>query len=281
MSRYILSLLTLCGFSFLIISAELNPADSKYWIVGGVPAGPGEYTPAARLGHRSYKLNQTNWFCGGTIISDRVILTAAHCFYSDAGSVNIVRLGELVFDSDKDDAQPEDFEVLETKAHPDFKYPVLYNDIGIVRLDGEIRYNRYKLPACLPLSNGDLVASFTAIGWGQITFSRFEQSKELRKVVLSNFGSVCGSTTDANEDIPQGYRADSQLCVGSPDHKDTCNGDSGGALLIPFKGDGCEFQIMGITSVGIACDTPNTPSLYTRVHFFQDWIKKELYNVDS
>uniref|UniRef100_A0A6P4EZN1 Serine protease snake-like n=1 Tax=Drosophila rhopaloa TaxID=1041015 RepID=A0A6P4EZN1_DRORH len=246
---------------------------------GGVPAAPKEYTPAARLGHRSSAKNQTKWFCGGTLISDRVVLTAAHCFYSDVGSVNIVRLGELVFDSDKDDAEPEDFEVLERKAHPDFRYPVLYNDIGIIRLSGEVRYNRYKLPACLPLSGGDQLASFTAIGWGQKGFTQYEQSKELRKVVLQNYGQSCRRTTEPSEDLPEGYKADSQLCVGSPGHKDTCNGDSGGPLLISYTGDGCQHQVMGITSIGIACDTPEFPSLYTRVHFFRDWIKKELANI--
>ncbi|XP_017008769.2 serine protease snake-like [Drosophila takahashii] len=275
MSTNIFLLILLTGFSFVVISALKDPPS----IIGGDRANPREYKPAARLGHRNATLNETKWFCGGTIISDRMILTAAHCFYSDVGSVNIVRLGELVFESDKDDADPEDFEVLELKAHPDFRYPVLYNDIGIVRLRGEIRYNRYKLPACLPLDNEDRSDAFIAIGWGQKGFSIYE-SRELRKVRLQNYGSVCERTTDANDDIPEGYKSESQLCVGSPDHKDTCNGDSGGPLLIPFLGDGCQHKIMGITSVGIACDTPNIPSLYTRVHFFKDWIKMEINRVD-
>lgn len=63
--------------------------------------------------------------------------------------------------------------------------------------------------------------NFTAIGWGQKAFSVFDQSRELRKVVLRNYGSSCVSSLDANEDLPEGYKAESQLCVGSPDHKDT------------------------------------------------------------
>ncbi|XP_043656360.1 phenoloxidase-activating factor 1-like [Drosophila teissieri] len=273
MSSRTLPLLLLCSF---LAFAKQSSESIEEMIEGGVAAASQEFKPAARLGHRNSTSNETMWFCGGTIISDRVILTAAHCFYSDVGSINIVRLGDLVFGSDKDDAQPEDFEVLETKAHPHFRYPALYNDIGLVRLRGEIRYNRYKLPACLPSSNGDISDHFTAIGWGQRKFSKFGQSRELRKVVLRNYGSSCASTFDANEDVPEGYKAESQLCVGSPDHKGTCNGDSGGPLLVPHAGHGCQYQVMGITSVGVACGTPNIPSLYTRVHFFKDWINAEM-----
>jgi len=190
--------------------------------------------------------------------------------------VNVVRLGELVFDSNEDDAEPEDFGVLETKAHPDFRYPVLYNDIGVVRLRRQVTFSHYKLPACLPLNDGEQIDFFTDIGWGQKKFDKFEPSKELREVELQNYKQSCGETNDTNEELPLGYKAESQLCIGSPGHKDTCNGDSGGPLLIAFSGNGCQYQVMGVTSVGIACDTPDIPSLYTRVHFFQDWIRREL-----
>ncbi|XP_017084097.1 serine protease snake-like [Drosophila eugracilis] len=270
-----LSVIFISYLSFVQISVIPGKATGST-VVGGNPAPPKKYPMAARLGHVNPLENDTKWFCGGTLISHRVVLTAAHCFYSDVGSVNIVRLGELVFDSNTDDAEPEDYEVLESKAHPDFRYPVLYNDIGIVRLRKHVTFSVYKMPACLPLNNGEQLSFFTAIGWGQTEYDNFEPSKELMEVRLRNYNRSCRETTYPNEDLPEGYKAQSQLCIGYPGHRDTCNGDSGGPLLIAHTGNGCKFQVMGITSVGIACDTPNVPSLYTRVHSFQDWIIKEI-----
>ncbi|XP_017039977.1 serine protease snake-like [Drosophila ficusphila] len=276
MRKWVLLMLLLWEFSSIEMSDNQGRIRRSSVVVGGKPARPQKFRMAARLGHHIPAQNETKWFCGGTLISQSVVLTAAHCFYSEVGTVNVVRLGELVFDSDKDDAEPEDFEVLELKTHPNFQFPVLYNDIGLVRLVRKVTFSNYKLPACLPLNDGSQVEYFTAIGWGQTKYNKFEPSQELMEVQLQNFGQSCRQTIESNEDLPKGYNAESQLCVGSREHEDTCNGDSGGPLLISLSGNGCNFTVMGITSVGIACDTPDFPSLYTRVHFFRDWIKAEL-----
>ncbi|XP_017023460.1 serine protease snake-like [Drosophila kikkawai] len=269
MSKWILAVLFLWSYSITQIFAEEE-------IIGGTAAHPKKFPAAARLGYRDKARNQTTWFCGGTLISKRVVLTAAHCFYTDIGAVNVVRLGELVFNSDKDDAQPEDFEVLKLKEHPSFNYPALYNDIGLVHLSRDVVFNAYKIPACLPYTSGQQLRYFIAIGWGLTHATRGQQSKELRRVDLQNFGVRCAQTTERNEDLPNGFDELTQLCVGSPQHKDTCNGDSGGPLLIRHIGQGCAYQVLGITSVGIACDTPGIPSLYTKVFFYLEWIRSEM-----
>ncbi|EDX16023.1 GD11950, partial [Drosophila simulans] len=95
-------------------------------------------------------------------------------------------------------------------------------------------------------------------------------------VRLFNYGTHCRITADRNDEFPVGYNATTQLCIGSQEHKDTCNGDSGGPVLICHDEHPCMYHVMGITSVGVACDTPDVPGMYTRVHFYLDWIKQQL-----
>ncbi|KAH8416691.1 hypothetical protein KR222_007077 [Zaprionus bogoriensis] len=248
-----------------------------YHIAGGQLAAQREFPLMARLGNHNEDENVLTWFCGGTLISDRFVLTAAHCLYAESGAINVVRLGELDFDSVSDDAQPEDFEVKSLREHPQYKYPVLYHDIAMVELSRAVGLSVYKQPACLPNDDGDQYLQFIAIGWGHTTFAG-ENSSGLRKVLLRRYAGNC-LVAEELEELPNGFNASTQLCIGSSEAKDTCNGDSGGPVLVQQLKNACMYRVMGITSSGIGCGTPNVPSVYTRVYFYLAWIRQELARV--
>lgn len=96
-------------------------------IIAGSRAWHGDYPHTAALG---YEDNSTfHWQCGGTLISDRYIITAAHCLvHIQYGPVKIVRMGDNVLEGES--KTREDFGVKRTIRHPDYNPPATYNDIG-------------------------------------------------------------------------------------------------------------------------------------------------------
>ncbi|XP_013099191.1 serine protease snake [Stomoxys calcitrans] len=246
-------------------------------VVGGENAQAKEFPFAALLGSLETTGDNVNWFCGGTIISQNLVLTAAHCFYSSLGAINRVRLGELDFNSLTDDANPEDFLVQQLIEHPSYRRNEPYNDIGLVLLGRSISFNSYKQPACLPSldiieENSD---SLVAIGWGHTKFSG-QASSHLQKVELKPYSyencAALAATAEGAEILPSGLW-NSILCAGSSEAKDTCQGDSGGPLLLQHPRFPCMKIVVGITSTGFSgCATPDIPSLYTRVRHYLDWI---------
>ncbi|ALC46202.1 CG11843, partial [Drosophila busckii] len=245
-------------------------------IVGGQPADPKEFPLMARLGHRQQQ--QIDWFCGGTLISENFVLTAAHCLESEQGEVDVVRLGDLDFGTDKDDALHKDYAVSSYFSHPRFTSSELYNDIGLVKLAENVKFDRYKHPACLPFDDGQNVESFIAVGWGSTSLAG-RSSAMLLKVKLDRIAdTICNKVIEYSDEYPHGFDAASQMCVGSTMAKDTCNGDSGGPILVYHEQYTCMYHVMGVTSTGISCGTPKIPSIYMRVHYYLDWIRSVILN---
>ncbi|XP_030371342.1 serine protease snake-like [Scaptodrosophila lebanonensis] len=247
-------------------------------IYNGEPAEPKEFPHMARLGNRKSNASKIDWFCGGTLISKRFVLTAAHCFESLQGVVNVVRLGELDFARTDDVAMPEDFEVEKLIPHPNYTDQLLYHDIALIKLAKDVSFDRYKHPACLPFEDGYSFDTFVATGWGSTSAAVLHSSK-LLKAQLQRFSDTnCRKEYSTSEEFPQGFDATTQICVGSKFGRDTCDGDSGGPLLSYHKDYPCMYHVMGVTSLGVDCGNPNKPGLYTRVYHYLDWITENVWS---
>lgn len=109
-----------------------------------------------------------------------VILSESNLF---RGELNVVRLGDLDFANDQEDASPKNYAVADYFRHPQFSSPELYNDIGMVKLAERVRFDRYKHPACLPFESGQNLASYIAVGWGSTNLGG-KSSTKLLKVKL-------------------------------------------------------------------------------------------------
>ncbi|XP_076240858.1 serine protease snk [Calliopsis andreniformis] len=265
-----------------ILSADRTPVNkslcalrSRTLIVGGTKADPKEFPHMAAIGYNSE--DGIKWSCGGTLISDEFVLTAAHClFSSNWGSAKWARLGDLNLQRSDDDAKPQNFRIIERIKHPKYQWPSAYNDIALVKLEEKVKFNAWIRPSCIPYSLPDIEDQGKAVatGWGLVDWTDYQSnSNDLLKVTIKMVPHArCNQTFGTDTKLERGIIDESQICAGDVG-KDTCQGDSGGPLAIFNSDQYCMYSVVGITSLGKACGSI-FPGVYTRVYHYLPWIEK-------
>merc|ERR1711890_75852 len=221
-------------------------------IVGGVEATPHQFPWQVGLFFDGY-------FCGGSIITSKHILTAAHC--ADGVFKHTVVIGA------HDIRASDNLEIsaYSPTVHPEWSSSTLSNDLAILELDEEIDFdslNGWARTNCLA-SSGDFSGQTALIsGWGRPSDSSSSIARYLRYVtapVMSQ--SECESYWgNLNEGV---------VCIDTTGGHGSCNGDSGGPMSIP----GAKYNQIGIVSFGSAsgCEI-GAPAGFTEVTKYIDWI---------
>ncbi|XP_063218685.1 serine protease snake-like [Bacillus rossius redtenbacheri] len=244
-------------------------------IVGGVKAAPNEFPHMAVLGY-ILKDNSTGWFCGGSLISERFVLTAAHCIDSTKDLPHLVRLGDLDLQNDSDGAAPRDYLISQLITNPFYDQPYRYNDIGLVKLETSVSFNSHVRPACLQRRHIS-TAKVIATGFGKISARSKEKSNYLMKVTVKlaskEYCNISYQEYFIRRTLQFGVLS-SQICAGEDaGGKDTCQGDSGGPLQFVMDDPYCMYCIVGVTSFGKFCGYKNSPAIYTKVSHYLNWIE--------
>lgn len=246
-------------------------------IVGGKEARPGEFPHMAALGYIEPGNRKVEWKCGGTLISEEFVVTAAHCIReSPVMTLVRVRLGSI----HKSQGLAEELGVADVIVHPEYRPPAKYNDVALVRLSRAVRLSKHVTPACLASSATTQPPRAVATGWGH-TEQGGQQSERLMKVTLTLVpNAVCARYYEKVPEryLPRGILT-SMMCAGEREgKKDACQGDSGGPLQIPRSDKSCLYDIIGVTSFGKGCANPNSPGVYTRISQFVPWIEGIVWN---
>ncbi|KAF0302075.1 Proclotting enzyme [Amphibalanus amphitrite] len=255
-----------------------SPTDSDLaaGAVGGINAIVGKW-PWMVLFGRWTDAGLGGWFCGGTLITDRHVLTAAHCLRpEEAGTV-----GARIGDNDLnrlDEVEHQQRNVSGIVRHP--QYVGAQNDLAVVRLAAPVTVTRDVSPICLPPAGADHVGRHVEMaGWGLLEFGG-NTSDILQEVALRVADpSVCETAyrrvPQFDSRFPGGFQG-TKVCAESRDGepRDACRGDSGGPLMVRLEND--TYQLVGVVSTGVGCGNPEFPGLYTKVSAYIDWIFSQL-----
>ena len=258
-----------CGVSFQqprkMTDTELHQflsSGNHTKIVGGTAALPHEFPWVVSLEYYG------NYYCGGSIISDRLVLTAAHCIKPNFPIY--VRIG----DHDKVNQSEAHTELLGAVAikHPDFGVgKTLGSDIAVLRLDKRIVFSAFYgrvAPICLARRGDFLDTPVVAAGWGK-TWEGGSMATVLQSVKLRTISNTqCFLETGYS--AIQDYMDSTMLCARG-EGKDTCDGDSGGPLMSYNMVRG-RWELVGVVSWGVGCARSDYPGVYCRVVTSLNWI---------
>ncbi|KAJ8965353.1 hypothetical protein NQ314_004193 [Rhamnusium bicolor] len=233
-------------------------------IIGGTEAQEREFPHMAVIGYEESLGSTTKWICGGSLISEQHILSAAHCS-ERRHRPQVVRLG--LVDHTYSGEYMQERRIKEIIRHPNFHSPIKYNDIAIFVLDRHVEFTAFVRPACLELRPEPEVSRVLATGFGTLSYVTLN--------IISN--DKCSEYIEDPETIPLNITS-SMLCAGVIEGgKDTCHGDSGGPLQILSKKYYCMYSIIGVTSFGRFCGYAYSPAIYTRVSSYIPWIESVVW----
>ncbi|XP_053213322.1 trypsin-1-like [Panonychus citri] len=235
-------------------------------IVGGREADYGEFPWQVSLQLKRRLFGLTH-FCGGTVIGNNWILTAAHCAVHFDSNNTIAVLGTNNLSPFHNNVKSQ---LESTFIHPNYSSTTIENDIALIKTTDPIDLSTAIYPitaACLPDSyrGEQLTGRAIVTGFGRTSESNSVSGSPVLRVTevplmsLETCRSYYGSRV-----YPK------MLCAGFKEGKhDSCQGDSGGPLVQLKNGHGV---IIGVVSWGIGCARPERPGVYTKVSSYLDWI---------
>ncbi|KAG7221468.1 hypothetical protein INR49_002443 [Caranx melampygus] len=243
---------------------ECGRADLNSRIVGGEDAPEGNWPWQASLSSRG------SAFCGGSLINDQWVLTAAHCI-SPSQELDVI-LGR----QNQTGSNPNEVSVrvMESMCHPDYNPDTFDNDICLLRLSSPVTFTDYIQPVCLAAEDSTFYngTSSWVTGWGALEESG-PTSNTLQEVNVPIIGNnQCQCDYSGMFTI-----TDNMICAGLREGgKDSCQGDSGGPMVSVSDS---RWVQSGVVSFGEGCAQPGFPGVYARVSRYESWIY-EVTNTD-
>lgn len=257
-------------FSYLISCALSNVLLERDWrIVGGEDAPDHAYPHQVSIQYKyPSQTGGVRHFCGGAIVSNNYVLSAAHCLYAKTNQVaelTVMAGTNLQNDLGVDGGGTAVwFDCAEIIVNPQFDPSTMVADIALIRLASSITFG--PTIRAIPLPKQDHADPITTVltGWGY-TNSSYVVPNRLQRIELASMDVVQCDTYMTSWRVNECH-----VCTTAPEGKGACFGDSGGPLHKHSDG-----TLIGLVSFGYPCAL-GKPDVYCRVQCYTDWITETI-----
>ncbi|KAH8307917.1 hypothetical protein KR059_002377, partial [Drosophila kikkawai] len=262
-------ILQLQGILAQMVYPDCGVVSPQSRVVGGQAAGLGSAPFMA------YLMKNNLYHCGGSIISKSLYSTFAvsAIFFNKT-----VRLGEHDNRSNPDCEgfvcmpSHQDFGIARIAYHREYNGGTKFNDIALIKLNGNIIFNVHIQPICLHLypANARRVTEYQVFGWG-LTHYAGSTAHVLQTTNLTHFpNSQCEREFDGIS------VSNNQFCAGSSTGTDSCGGDSGGPLVTTIETADGESRYVQLGVVSYGDSSCMGTGVYTYAPNYGQWILENI-----